>query len=36
MKTPLKQYWSLFVRYLEPQWPKVILLAALILALPCN
>jgi ATP-binding cassette subfamily B protein len=28
MKTPLRQYWTLLVRYLGPQWPPVALLAA--------
>ncbi len=32
MKIPLKQYWTLLIGYLRPQWPKVTILAVLLLA----
>jgi ATP-binding cassette subfamily B protein len=32
MKIPLKQYWSLLINYLKPQWPMALLLAVLILS----
>ncbi len=32
MTIPLKQYWTLLLYYLKPQWPKAALLAALLLS----
>jgi ATP-binding cassette subfamily B protein len=32
MNVPLKQYWSLLTQYLRPQWPRVLLLAVLLLS----
>ncbi|MBI2941220.1 MAG: ABC transporter ATP-binding protein [Chloroflexi bacterium] len=32
MQVPLKQYWDLLIDYLKPQWPKVLLLAILLLS----
>jgi len=31
MKIPLKQYWTLLIDYLRPQWPMAVALAALVL-----
>ena len=32
MHIPLKRYWTLLVDYVRPQWPRVVLLAVLLLA----
>lgn len=32
MNIPLREYWNLLVRYLQPQWPRVALLAGLLLS----
>jgi ABC-type multidrug transport system fused ATPase/permease subunit len=32
MRIPLREYWRLLVAYLRPQWPRVALLAALLLS----
>jgi ATP-binding cassette subfamily B protein len=32
VKIPIRQYWSLLVNYLKPQWPVALLLAVLILS----
>ena len=36
MDIPIKQYWRLLVNYLRPQWPRVVLLALLLLAMAGN